>query len=59
MIINYLTFSITIYISRKVFDKYFIGIWAEGSAFWLQIKIKGFEFPKFLNKKLHNIKIYC
>ena len=26
-----------------------IGAWAEGSAFWLQIEIKGFEFPELLN----------
>ena len=25
-----------------------IGVWAEGSAFWLQIEIKGFEFPGLL-----------
>ena len=35
-----------------------IGVWAEGSAFWLQIEIKGFEFPELLyfNVNLYKIK---
>jgi hypothetical protein len=34
---------------------YYKGVWAEGSAFRLQIEIKGFEFPELL---YHRICIY-
>ena len=31
--------------NRRYIYILYIGAWAEGSAFWLQIEIKGFEFP--------------
>lgn len=38
------TYNITLFI--YIFS--YIGVWVEGSTFWLQIEIKGFEFPELL-----------
>lgn len=40
-----------IYIYKLIYINiyiYVLGTWVDGSTFWLQIKIKGFDFSKFL-----------
>ena len=32
----------------KYYILFFLGVWVEGSTFWLQIEISGFEFPELL-----------